>query len=355
MRWELAEEQEALRDAFGHWLENVARVEQVREWFENSDESSFAQRLDDEGWSLIGVDEERGGQGGGLAETVMLAESMGASGAPNASWLAAMVARAAIKGEPGEALPGAQEMNRAVLAVPADAACDEGAVFSEIAGGKLSGSVPWVLGAARAEHFLVPVKIDGRTALYLVKRAESGVEVDNKRLVDQSRSVGDVRFHQATADLVVPDAGGALARAAAYAAVLVAADTIGAAGRMLDLSVEYSKQRHQFGVPIGSFQAVKHAAAGIMVSVESARTAIYFAAASLDEGGAESLMHAAAVKAQVTHAGAEVADTALTMHGAIGYTWEYELQRYYKRAKLNETLFGTPAQWNERLACALLD
>ena len=153
--------------------------------------------------------------------------------------------------------------------------------------------------------------------------------------------------------LELADPAEVLRQAAARAAVLVAADSLGASGRMLDLAVAYSKQRHQFGVPIGSFQAVKHAAAMILVGVEAARSAVYFAAASVDAGDPEAFLHAAAVKAQVTAEGTRTADSALTLHGAIGYTWEYDLQLFFKRARLDEKLLGTPAQWNERIADGL--
>jgi alkylation response protein AidB-like acyl-CoA dehydrogenase len=133
----------------------------------------------------------------------------------------------------------------------------------------------------------------------------------------------------------------------------VAADSLGAAERMLTSAVEYSKQRKQFGVPIGSFQAMKHAAATMLVGVEASRSITYFAAASVDQGADAALLHAATAKAQVTAEAERAADSALTMHGAIGYTWEHSLHRYYKRAKLNRVLFGTPHEWNERLAAAL--
>jgi alkylation response protein AidB-like acyl-CoA dehydrogenase len=123
--------------------------------------------------------------------------------------------------------------------------------------------------------------------------------------------------------------------------------------RMLDLAVEYSGQRVQFGVPIGSFQAVKHAAATILVGVEAGRSGVYFAAASVDAGDPQCALHAAAVKAQVCAEGARAADTALTVHGAIGYTWEHDLHLFYKRARLDEHLFGAPGTWNERIADGL--
>ncbi len=140
---------------------------------------------------------------------------------------------------------------------------------------------------------------------------------------------------------------------ATRAAVLVAADALGASERMLQLAVDYSKQRQQFGRPIGSFQAVKHAAAQMLVTVESSMSIVCYAAQSAEEGLPERATHAAVAKAQVTGSGAELADSALTLHGAIGYTWEHDLHLFYKRAKLDRVLFGTPAAWNERVADAL--
>jgi len=173
-----------------------------------------------------------------------------------------------------------------------------------------------------------------------------------RKLLDRSRSVADVTL-EVTDTVVAEGAGELLRQAALRAAVLVAADSLGAAERMLDLAVEYSKQRHQFGVPIGSFQAVKHAAATMLVEVEAARSLVYYAAASVEAGHEDAVLHAAAAKAQVCAAGERIADSALTVHGAIGYTWEHDLQLFYKRAKLNNRLFGGPDVWNERLAAAL--
>jgi alkylation response protein AidB-like acyl-CoA dehydrogenase len=89
------------------------------------------------------------------------------------------------------------------------------------------------------------------------------------------------------------------------------------------------------------------------VGVEAARSAVHFAAASVDGGDPQSLLHAAAVKAQVTAEGARAAESALTLHGAIGYTWEYDLHLFFQRARLDRQLFGTPATWNERIADGL--
>jgi alkylation response protein AidB-like acyl-CoA dehydrogenase len=197
----------------------------------------------------------------------------------------------------------------------------------------------------------VPARGADGLDLFVVDAADA--VVTTRGLVDRSRSVADVTLSGARGQRLQADVEAVLARAALRAAVLTAADSLGAEERMLDLAVEYSKQRHQFGVPIGSFQAVKHAAATMLVAVESARSIVYFAAASVDQGHPDAPLHAAAAKAQVCASAEQVADSALTVHGAIGFTWEHDLQLCYKRAKLNNRLFGGPEVWNERLASAL--
>jgi Acyl-CoA dehydrogenase, C-terminal domain len=180
------------------------------------------------------------------------------------------------------------------------------------------------------------------------------VVVPGAELAAQRLDTFDLRLHVAHVTAVPPMTPGDLVPGVPDLALMgLAATTVGACRRILDLVVAHVKQRQQFGVPIGSFQAVKHAAATMLVAVESSRTITYFAAASVEQGGRESGLHAAAAKAQVTAAAEQAADSALTLHGAIGYTWEHDLQLFYKRAKLNAYLFGTPQAWNERLASAL--
>jgi alkylation response protein AidB-like acyl-CoA dehydrogenase len=210
-----------------------------------------------------------------------------------------------------------------------------------------------VLGAAQAQRLLVPVHDGDSTSLWLVDRAAAGVEVLRRPLLDRSRDAADVIIDDAAGRRLDVDAGALISEMASRAAVLVAADTLGACERMLDLTVEYSGQRQQFGVPIGAFQAVKHAAAQMLVTVESSMSVVFYAAQSVEDRQPDRAIHAAVAKAQVTGHATELADSALTLHGAVGYTWEHDLQLFYKRANLNRVLFGTPAAWNERIADSL--
>ncbi|HVW43906.1 MAG TPA: acyl-CoA dehydrogenase [Amycolatopsis sp.] len=336
MRWTLTEDQELFRDSFWGWLERFAPVQTVRGWLESGDPGEFERRFVEDGWFTVGTAEELGGQGGGLVELALAAEQLGRAAAPSSAWLASVLAAPFLPGSPDVAEASLAEGEFAVLALNASRPLDED-----------TGGTAYVLGGDRARRFLVP----GAAGLRIVE--SSDVDTAPRKLLDRSRSVADVTIPPSGGSTVDVDTAGMRRRAASRAAVLVAADSLGAAERMLELAVEYSKQRQQFGVPIGSFQAVKHAAAQMLVDVEAARSLVYYAAASVEQGHEECELHAAAAKAQVCAVAERAADAALTLHGAIGYTWEHDLHLFYKRAKLNNRLFGSPAVWNERLAAAL--
>ena len=351
MEWNLLPEQDAYQEAFRGWLSDVAPPDAVRRWLDAGDAAAFEKLFADGGWGGVGLPEELGGQGGGLVELALTAEELARVAAPSAGWLATVLA------VPALALAGHRDLAELALAgetaaylMSAECVPDEAPPLSVDETGAISGSVPRVLAGDTAVRFVVPAGQE----LRLVEAGAPEVTRTGRKLLDRSRSVADVTLDRSPSRrLELADPAEVLRQASARAAVLVAADSLGASGRMLDLAVAYSKQRHQFGVPIGSFQAVKHAAAMILVGVEAARSAVYFAAASVDAGGPDAFLHAAAIKAQVTAEGARTADSALTLHGAIGYTWEYDLQLFYKRARLDEKLLGTPAQWNERIAAGL--
>ena len=349
MLWKLTDEQEAYQEALHGWLSSVADPAQVREWLDKGDLATFEERFVADGLAGVGFPEELGGQGAGMVELALTAEHLGRSAAPSAAWLATVLAAPALEGRPD--LAEAALAGRPVtLGVPADVMPDAAPVLDIDDEGRVSGSVPRVLGADLATHLLVVVDQGGSRELRLVATDCEGFGAAPHPLLDRSRSVADVRLWSAASERLDLDVDAFLEEAAARAAVLVAADSLGATHRMLDLAVEYSLQRRQFGVLIGSFQAVKHAAATILVGVEAARSLVYYAAASVEAGDDQRLLHAAAAKAQVTAEGTRAADSALTMHGAIGYTWEHDLHLFYKRARLDEHLFGTPASWNERIA-----
>lgn len=347
MRWELSPEQADFRAVLADWLSDVCPPDVLRGWLDAGDHAMFEERFVADGWFGVGTPEDLGGEGGGLVELALAAEELGRRTAPASSWLGSMLALPALAAVPDAAKALLADGVSTVLAVPAGAAPGAGpAARSD--GTTLSGTVATVLGAGRARRLVVPVGGE----LHLVDAAI--VRVRPRLLTDRSRAVADVDLEHARSVVIPVDASGALRSAALRAAVLVAGDALGVMERMLDMTVEYVRQRTQFGVAIGSFQAVKHAAAEMLVEVEAARSIVFFAAASVDADHPDAELHAAAAKAQACGAASAAADTALTLHGAIGYTWEHDLQLSYKRAKLDAELFGSPSVWNERLA-GLLD
>jgi alkylation response protein AidB-like acyl-CoA dehydrogenase len=351
MRWELSEEQADFRSVLRDWLRKRCSSSTVRGWLDSGDPAPFEQQFAAEGWSGVGAPEDLGGQGGGLVELALAAEELGRAVAPSSAWLGSVLAVSGLVDAPDAAKALLADGVATVLAVPSGAV--PAAMSTVVGDGGLTGSLGSVLGADRARRLLVPVQQRDGAALVLIDVGSAGVDVRPRVLTDRTRTAGDVVFSGATGTPISADVVSVLDGVALRAAVLVSADALGVMERMLEMAVEYAKQRHQFGVPIGSFQAVKHAAAQMLVQVESARSIVYLAAASVEAGHPGAHLHAAAAKAQVTAGAAAAADAALTIHGAIGYTWEHDLQLYYKRAKLDRVLFGAPSAWNERIAVAL--
>ena len=351
MHWELSEEQDLFVASLREWLQERADSSVVRGWLDAGDHTHFERLFVEEGWAGVGFDENLGGQGGGVLELALTARELGRAAAPSAGWLQSAIVVPALADERDLLHAAVESGEVTALAVRADRV--PAATSVEHSGDQLRGRIPCVLGAKRARRLLVPVHDGDATELWLVDGAAGGVGIHSRALLDRSRDAADITFDDVAARRLDVDANAVLDEMATRAAILVAADALGAAERMLQLAVDYSKQRQQFGKPIGSFQAVKHAAAQMLVTVESSMSIVFYAAQSVEEGLTGRATNAAVAKAQVTGHAAELADSALTLHGAVGYTWEHDLHLFYKRAKLNRVLFGTPAAWNERIADAL--
>lgn len=343
MHWHLTQEQVDYQQALRGWLASVATPDALRDWGQRGAEGqrAFVELFAEAGWAGVGIAEEHGGQGGGLVELALTAEELGRVCAPSSAWLATVLAAPLLRQDP-PVLEAALSGETVALLGSADS------IPSSWAAG--SGTmVPRVLAGDIADRWIVL----GERGASLRSVAETAVV--RRDLLDRSRSVGDVTLGEGAGEPLTLSAPlpELLAEVSATAAVLVAADALGASQQMLDMAVTYSLQRRQFGVPIGSFQAVKHAAATMLVGIEAARSSVYFAAASVDGRAPDWDKHAAAVKAEVTAEASRAADSALTLHGAIGYTWEHDLQLFYKRAALDEQLFGTPGAWLDVLADSL--
>ncbi|MFJ8784416.1 acyl-CoA dehydrogenase family protein [Streptomyces sp. NPDC102476] len=210
---------------------------------------------------------------------------------------------------------------------------------------RLYGQVDQVLDGHSADVLLVAAHAGGfarsRTLLFLVSGDAPGLVRTRQRALDATRSQARVQLRDVEAELLgdddEADVLGALARTGATAATVLACEAVGAADHVLETTVEYVKQREQFGRAVGSFQAVKHRLADVYVQLQAARSAAYFAAwaAVHDEWPVGGLALAQALEALRT-----AAAEGIQLHGGIGFTWEHEAHMYFKRATADELLFG---------------
>lgn len=247
--------------------------------------------------------------------------------------------------------PGAVGVTAAASDVAAGAAPVAGDGYS------LTGSVPRVVDAAAADVLLVAATGPDGVGLYVVDAASAGVDRTALATIDLTRPMATVEFADAPAQLVAgPDeAERVIAHALQVGSALLAIEQVGAAQHLLDLSVEYAKTRWQFGRPIGSFQAVKHRLADMLVDLEHARSTAYHAVWALADGSDDPALAASIAQATCPAAFSRIASDAIQVHGGIGFTWEHQAHLYFKRATTDAALLGSAEQHRSRVADLVLD
>jgi alkylation response protein AidB-like acyl-CoA dehydrogenase len=211
-------------------------------------------------------------------------------------------------------------------------------------GDTLTAERPFVLGADVADVFVVGTR-GGRLALV---EAGEGVSVEPYAGADRARRMGTLVLDGAPAQALPGE--GAAERLRDAACVLLAADAFGTASRLVDMSVEYAKNREQFGVTIGHFQALKHQLADMAIDIEPARGLYWYAAHAFDHVPDDAERYAALAKSHITERALQVARDAVEAHGGIGFTWECDVQIWFKRAMLDRNLLGGPDVHRERAA-----
>ncbi|GGM64299.1 acyl-CoA dehydrogenase family protein [Dactylosporangium sucinum] len=309
------------------------------------------------GWNALTVPEEHGGLGLGVAEACIVAEEFGrvAQASPLGATLGAALIVAEF-GPPslcGRLLPLVAAGTAVVTWGSGQGAPPSPALRQSGEGYVLDGACAWVPDAPSATHLLVAATFEGRAVAVLVDVAAPGVQIAPMQSLDIGRRHGRV----SCADVVIaPDAvlrhgaGDALFN---LAVTLQCAETVGLASTMLAMTVEYTKQRNQFGEPIGRFQALKHRMTDMLVQCEAARATTWEAAAVLDDDLTRGAEAASVAKSITGRAGSSVASEALQLHGGIGFTWEHDLHIFLRRAKVSELLLGSPSWHDERLALLL--
>jgi alkylation response protein AidB-like acyl-CoA dehydrogenase len=307
------------------------------------------------GLGSLGVPEELGGDGGGLADLVVVFEELGRCLAVVPALGTLGLARAALVASADTSaltrwLPPimAGELT-ATLAGSLDAAVPARATGQ---GYVLDGSVTCVLDGADADLLLVVGDLpEAGPTLFACEASDR----TSWPTLDLTRRLGEVRFSEAPAQLVGAPGGAAftLPRVLDTARVLLAAEQLGGLAWCLDDAVGYAQERVQFGRAIGSFQVVKHRCADMLVEAELARTAVRYAAWVADEHPAELASAAAMAKATCSEAFVELAGANLQLHGGLGFTWEHSAHLYLKRAQSSRVLLGEPSAHRRALAAHL--
>lgn len=321
-----------------------------------------------QGWLGITVDEQYGGLGLGAIELAVIAEEMGRAVLPGpfvSHVLATALVGAADHPARERLLPalcdGTQRAALAWLEGEPYWRPDAASLTAtkQANGLVLDGVKKLVSDAGSADHLLVTARDGNELILAIVDAKAPGVSIRHTPAMDATRKLYEVRFESAGVGVDGPLARGvaaetALDQAIRLATLAVCAELVGVMSWTLDTAVEYVKTRQQFGRPVGSFQAVQQQCVDMLSYLESARSATYYAAWALASGDAGAGAAVSAAKAYVSDAGREVVNRGVQVHGGIGFTWEHDLQLYYKRAKSNEILFGDATFHRERIAALAL-
>jgi alkylation response protein AidB-like acyl-CoA dehydrogenase len=375
-------EQSQLRDATRDLLAEVSSEARLRALMPDpagTDPDAWRQ-LGELGLPGIAVPERFGGGGGSLVDQGVVLEEMGRAlcGGPyfSTAVLAAQTLLAAPAGDPvaAELLEGicAGRLTVTLAVTEASGRWDEaGVTFQAVpgrSGWELTGTKTFVPDGATADVILVPARTAAGLSLFAVPGPAEGLTRVPLPAMDQTRKQARLDFTAAPARLIGADGAGwgVVERGLRRAAAGLAAEQAGGAQRVLELMVDHARTRHQFGRPIGSFQAVQHTCAEVLVEVEAAKSAAYYAlrtaaaqpsgaagehrAADPETGEAELAAVASLAKAFCSETYRHAADAAIQVFGGIALTWEHPVQLYFKRARSSEILLGAPAYHRDLLA-----
>lgn len=218
----------------------------------------------------------------------------------------------------------------------------------------IDGTVRHVLHGVAADDLVVVAMVEKQPAVFLLDAAGDGVTVSAERVLDGTRPMATITFTAAPAERLTPDgpADDLIERCVARALAVLSAEQAGSCERVLEIATGYARTREQFGRPIGSFQAVKHRCADMLVDLELARSASLAALQSIDDRDGESAWRVSMAKAVCSEALRAASHANLQIHGGIGFTWEHAAGLYVKRARTDEVLFGLPSEHWDRLAAA---
>ena len=336
MDFGLTDDQREIQRTARELLAERATPERVREHAEagRTDERLWSE-LCELGWPGIAISEEHGGQGLGQIELSILCEELGRTVAPvpflTSVIAAAVIAHGGSEEQRGRWLPGLASGETI------------GALGTEV-----DGTAELVVGGAEAQ-LIVLLKGDGSARVVTPEQVEVSVVAS----IDPTRSAARVESSPARPDAGEALVGGNPCAGLGHALVSVSSELVGVCERALEMTVAYVKERKQFGVPVGSYQAVSHRCAQMLLDTEKARCTAAFAAWTADADPERLAEAAAMAKAAAADAGLEVTASAIQAHGGIGFTWEADVHWLYKRAQLDAALLGGAKFHRARLAAIL--
>lgn len=373
MQFAYTEEQRLIASSAETFFRTHGASERVRRAIASTggfDEDAWRE-MGDMGWMGMALPESYGGVGLGYVELTLLLEQMGRCVYPSPFFSTVCLAAPAIllagsEAQRQELLPAIASGTKQATLV----SCDERAIpgvdgvvsiLERRAGEwRLTGTSCFVIYGHAADVFIVAARAPGSSgssgvSLVALPASTPGISIGKLVMMDQTRPMSRVTFSNVTVAreqiLGEPESAGAAYEATLQrGAIALAAEQTGGAQAALDITVEYAKQRVQFDRPIGSFQAVKHRLADMLVKVEAARSAMCYAACVVDENRAELLEAAAIAKACCSDTFLDCAGEMIQLHGGIGFTWEHDAHLYFKRARASATLLGTPQYHRATLA-----
>jgi alkylation response protein AidB-like acyl-CoA dehydrogenase len=368
---EFTDDQEELRDGVRSLLVSECPMSFVREIVEKgSSADDLWNQMVELGWPALTIAEEHGGLGLGPVELAVVVEELGRVVAPGpylstVTQFAAVVREAGSVEQQGRFLTGVAEgSSTGALAI-----AETGVAFDPIQvtatatpsgdGFSLSGTKSAVLGGTSADEVAVVARLDGTTGddgvgVFVVPGSDLTIRALNA--LDATRAIATIELDGVTVsgDRVLgapgPQTAVAVRRAVDEAVVALALETVGVCQTILDVTLEYAKHREQFGVPIGSFQAIKHKFADMLVALERARATGYFAALTIAEDDERRALAASTAKVAAGDCERLLSKEGIQIHGGIGYTWEHDMHLYVRRAKTDSLLLGTAADHRARIA-----
>ncbi len=362
MNFAFTEEQEELRRVVRSFMDDKSPETEVRRLMDTTegyDASVWSQMGEQMGLQGLIIPEQYGGSGYSYVELIVVLEEMGRGllCAPFFSTVALAantLMHCATEDARKQYLPGiAAGETIATLAFTEESGKwdESGITMTASADGTLTGTKMFVLDGHTAGLVLVLArKADGSLGLYAVDGNAAGLTRTALSTMDQTRKQARLEFAGVKGAEIGTPTWAQFSQVLDLAAVALAAEQVGGAQRCLDMAVEYAKVRVQFGRPIGSFQAIKHKCADMLLEVESAKSAAYYSGWCAAELNDELASVASLAKAYCSEAYFHSAAENIQIHGGIGFTWEHPAHLYFKRAKSSELLFGDPTYHRELLA-----